>query len=94
MTAGTTQEAAGVTCLYFGNPEECQGCGGWVKAGGGPFEGDRRFCSEDCCADAAELRDRVAQRTATAWCPACGYDNHEHAPGCEAAPEETAGSTS
>ena len=71
-------------CLYFGPADECQSCGGWVKAEGGPFEGDRRFCSEDCYTDAMELRDRIAQRTATAWCRACGYDNHEHAPNCEA----------
>lgn len=71
-----------MTCLYFGNPEECQCCGGWTKADGGPFPGDTRFCSEECFEDAMELSARMAQGAATAWCPACGYDNHEHAPGC------------
>lgn len=74
-------------CLYFGNPEECQNCGGWTKAGGGPFPPDARFCSVECFEDAMELRARMAERTATAWCPACGYDNREHAPGCSAQKE-------
>jgi hypothetical protein len=71
-------------CLYFGIPEECQNCGGWTKAEGGPFPGDDRFCSLECFEDAMELTSRRAQQFATAWCPACGYDNHEHAPDCAA----------
>ena len=80
MSTETTQEAAGMICLYFGPADECRCCGGWTKAGGGPFEGDRRFCSEDCYADDQERQARIAARQA--WCPACGYDQGEHAPDC------------
>ena len=79
-TAETTQEGAGMICLYFGDPCECQWCGGCTKAEGGPFEGDSRFCSEDCAADAAE-RAREQERR-RACCPRCGYDRQEHAPDC------------
>lgn len=79
-TTETTQEAAGMICLYFGPADECRYCGGWTKAGGGPFEGDPRFCSEDCYADAATRAEETARRTA--WCPECGYDNSEHGPDC------------
>lgn len=73
----------GLICLYFGNPEERQGCGGWVKAEGGPFPGDPRYCSEDCFADA---QDRAAREQARlACCPDCGYDCGEHGPACTAA---------
>jgi hypothetical protein len=67
-------------CLYFGNPEECQGCGGWVKADGGPFEGDPRFCSEDCAAEVARRIEAAAGRLRC--CPECGFDNNEHDEGC------------
>lgn len=67
-------------CLYFGPADECRYCGGWTKAGGGPFEGDPRFCSEDCYADAATRAEETARRSA--WCPACGYDNSEHGSDC------------
>jgi hypothetical protein len=71
-------------CLYFGNPEECQSCGGWLKAEGGPFPGDSRYCSRDCFEDA---REREAQRAARLkCCDECGYDNAEHDPSCPAAP--------
>ena len=73
------------TCLYFGTPGECQNCGGWTGAEGGPFPGDSRYCSEDCYADAQELGRRIAERIAISWCPDCGFDNQEHAPDCEAA---------
>ena len=72
-----------MVCLYFGNPEECQSCGGWVKAGGGPFPGDSRYCSEDCFADAQERAAESERRAA--WlrgCEECGYDCGEHAPTC------------
>lgn len=67
-------------CLYAGPGDECWGCGGWTKAGGGPFPGDSRFCCEDCAADFSErarLRD-----LRMACCPECGFDNQEHAEGC------------
>lgn len=73
-------ETAGFVCLYFGSGEDCWNCGGWLKAAGGPFDGDSRFCSEDCFADAAIRAEEIARRTA--WCPKCGYDNSEHAPDC------------
>ena len=69
--------------LCYGNPEECQGCGGWVKADGGPFEGDPRFCSEDCFAAVAERIRLAAERLAC--CPECGFDNSEHGDGCTVA---------
>lgn len=67
-------------CLYLGQGE-CWNCGGWVKAAGGPFPGDRRFCGEECYADYQERQARIAAREQ--WCPACGYDQGEHDPGCE-----------
>ena len=79
-TTETEQEAAGMICLYFGPADECRYCGGWTKAAGGPFEGDPRFCSEDCFTDAAE-RAREQERR-RACCPQCGYDRQEHAPDC------------
>jgi hypothetical protein len=73
-------ETAGFVCLYFGSGEDCRYCGEWLKAAGGPFDGDPRFCSEDCFADAKERDAREARRLAC--CPECGYDNSEHAPDC------------
>ena len=81
-TAETTQEGAGMICLYFGDPCECQWCGGCTKAEGGPFEGDSRFCSEDCYADAAERAQE--QELRLACCPECGPARQEHAPDCPA----------
>lgn len=82
-------DTAHVICLYFGTPGECQNCGGSVYAEGedgfcGPFEGDPRYCSEDCFADAQEFQQRQARYWATEWCPTCGFDRHEHAPDCTA----------
>ena len=71
---------SGFACLYFGPEDECWNCGGFTKAEGGPFEGDRKFCSEDCFADYQE-RYRLAAE-GPAWCPACGYDQGEHALDC------------
>jgi hypothetical protein len=73
-------ETTGFVCLYFGSGEDCRNCGGWLKAAGGPFDGDSRYCSEDCFADAQERESQYAQRMAC--CPECGYDNQEHAPEC------------
>ena len=74
------QARPGFTCLYFGNPEECQNCGGWTGAEGGPFPGDSRYCSEDCYADAQDRARVVNYRMAC--CPECGFDNAEHDTGC------------
>jgi hypothetical protein len=80
---------ASMVCLYFGNAEECQNCGGWTRAEGGPFPGDPRYCSEDCFADAQE---RAAQREKRlACCPECGYDCGEHGPACTANSENRKG---
>ena len=87
MSTGT----AGFVCLYFGTGEDCWNCGGWLKAAGGPFDGDSRYCSEDCFADAQEREARTAQRRAC--CPQCGYDRQEHAPDCSANAETTAEET-
>ena len=66
--------------LCFGPGTECQYCGGWVRAGGGPFAADTRFCSRDCFEDAMEQAAAWAVRAA--WCAECGYDCGEHDPGC------------
>ena len=75
------QAAPGMICLYFGDPCECQNCGGCVKAEGGPFPGDARYCSEDCFADAQQRAAETARRAA--WCPECGFDCGEHGPDCK-----------
>jgi hypothetical protein len=78
-----------MVCLYFGDSEECQNCGGRVRAEGGPFPGDSRYCSEDCFADAQERAAESERRRA--WlrgCPECGYDCGEHAPDCSTANQE------
>lgn len=67
-------------CLYTGPADECRGCGGWTKAGGGPFPGDTRFCSEDCYADTQERTRQLDLRMAC--CPECGFDNQEHSDQC------------
>lgn len=53
-------------CLYLGNPEECQCCGGWIHADGCVPKGmpaiDGKFCSVEChdaIADLIERRGRV-----------------------------------
>jgi hypothetical protein len=69
-------------CLYSGPADECRSCGGWTKAGGGPFPGDSRFCSEDCYADDQDRQAKIAAREQ--WCPECGYDQGEHGPDCKA----------
>lgn len=77
--------APGLVCLYFGDPCECQNCGGCVTAEGGPFPGDPRYCSEDCFAEAQARRAVAEARDAT--CGRCGFDRGEHQPGCPAIPE-------
>lgn len=77
-----------ITYLCYGNPEECPNCGGWTRAGKGRDRGPftdatgEDFCSEDCAEEAAMFRDRGRRQAAKGWCPGCGYDNNEHAPGC------------
>lgn len=78
-----------VVCLYTGLGE-CWNCGGSTRSidpvtgKQGPFEGDRRFCSEECCAEADERweRERLALERQRALCPECGFDNQEHDDGC------------
>ena len=72
--------APGLICLYFGNPEECQNCGGWTGAESGPFPGDSRYCSQSCFEDAAERATAAAARLRC--CDDCGYDQGEHSPEC------------
>jgi hypothetical protein len=50
-----------VICLYFGEPDECQNCGGSASLGGtqerlGTPEGT--FCSTECHDEAIEARER------------------------------------
>lgn len=51
----------------------------------GPFEGDPRFCSEDCYADHQKWVEREERARASEYCQTCGFDRHEHAPDCAAA---------
>lgn len=66
---------------------ECTACGGALPPE--PIPSARgsalRYCSVDCHDDWEQHLDDEASRLASAWCPTCGYDRHEHAPGCEAA---------
>lgn len=76
-------------CLYFGTPGECQNCGGSTRSVGedghrGPFEGDRRYCSEDCYAESMIYQERMRRWAVKSWCPECGFDNDEHNVGCRA----------
>jgi hypothetical protein len=77
--------SAGVICLYFGTPGECQCCGGSTHAEGGPFEPDPRFCSRECAEEIYERQSRAQDYYRNNWCPECGYDNFEHDPGCKRA---------
>ncbi len=77
--------------LCSGDLDECQNCGGSNTLGGTqhPVENGRggRYCSTDCLEEADEFqaRARAEHERRFACCPACGYDNAEHAPGCEGA---------
>jgi hypothetical protein len=76
--------------LCYGSRTECWNCGGYTKAidpdtgKPGPFEGDDRFCSEECCAEADERweREKRQRELMLACCPECGFDNQEHDEGC------------
>ena len=74
--------------LCFGTPGECQNCGGSTRSideetgERGPFEGDPRFCSEDCFAESQMFAERARRQAASDWCPSCGFDRHEHADDC------------
>lgn len=49
---------------------------GWLRAG------SRTYCTPECLEEwEAHLADLERERSA-AWCPTCGYDQHEHAPDC------------
>lgn len=66
--------------LCFGSPTECWNCGGHTHAAGGPFPGDRQYCSEECYVEATEYAklQATALRRVFDICPECGYDNQEH----------------
>lgn len=81
----TPTETPGIRMvLCFGTGEECWCCGGYTKAADGPFEGDNRYCSEECFADwDARLRTEEQQRKKVfACCKECGFDNAEHDTTC------------
>lgn len=84
-------ETSGFICMWRGWPGECPNCGGWTKADGcepiQAFDGFT-YCTSECAEEAAELADRERRRFASNWCPACGYDNHEHADDCTGEPVE------
>jgi hypothetical protein len=67
--------------------DECAVCGGWLHTTQrGGFESPvGRICHPDEFDDAEDMAARFTPRDD--WCPACGYDNHEHAPGCETRPQ-------
>lgn len=52
----------------------------------GPFAAmdGSNYCTSDCAEEAAEFRTRALRWTESTWCSSCGYDNHEHGPGCPA----------
>lgn len=83
-----TGDQAGDIILCFGTPGECQCCGGSTTSVDaetgerGPFEGDSRFCSEDCFAEVQEMAEHQRQMIAAATCSTCGFDNFEHADDC------------
>lgn len=66
----------------------CLNCGGFTRSVDpdtgerGPFDHDPRFCCEDCYAEAQMFAERARREAASDWCPACGYDRHEHADDC------------
>lgn len=63
--------------------DECAVCGGWlhVDRRGGHESPIGRICHPDELDDALEIAT-WGQRND--WCPACGFDNHEHADACPA----------
>lgn len=71
--------------VCHGSPTECPNCGGWngrLPIIDGAAMAPEQFCSGGCAEEAARFRDRARREAASNWCPACGYDNHEHADGC------------
>lgn len=85
--------------LCTGSRTECWNCGGHTHSldpdtgQPGPFEGDSRYCSEDCYAESGE-RERIQAEQSLlryALCPDCGFDNQEHDEGCIAACAERPG---
>jgi hypothetical protein len=69
--------------LCFGSPDECQNCGGSASLGGTQEPivcGVGTYCSMECHDESLDFMERT--KRISDWCPACGYDNHEHSPDC------------
>jgi hypothetical protein len=68
--------------------QTCWNCGGWVHAGDPPEvpEGEEpiggHYCSVECHDEALRFAERARKAFVSDWCPQCGYDRHEHGPGC------------
>ena len=81
------KEGTDVICLYFGDPDECQNCGGSATLGGTQEAlktPEGTFCSADCHDEAVEFAERAKAGHRSNWCPECGFDNHEHSTECHA----------
>lgn len=70
----------------IGIAPECANCGdaSWWYRCEAPIVNDKgvKFCSVECADDWDTRVEREARHRATDWCPACGFDNHEHNVGC------------
>lgn len=70
-------------CVFMGSRDECVECG--CFAGRDCIVNEHgRYCSVECAHEYGARMDGVRRDRATEWCPACGYDRHEHAPDCAA----------
>lgn len=68
-------------------PDTCCCCGGSASLGGAqePVPGSvpaLRYCSMECHDDWENYLAGMREWAATNFCPACGFDNHEHQRGC------------
>lgn len=58
---------ADMICLYYGDPEECLNCGGWVGCAGidgGIVTDFGRYCCEDCVDESIEFGERMKAQLA------------------------------
>ncbi len=75
--------------LCYGDDDECVNCGGSAERRYRPERIDRTdyggpWCCLECHDESIEFAARAKAERAAAWCSSCGYDNHEHRPGCAA----------
>jgi hypothetical protein len=84
-----SESGAYYLCLLSMPEDLCWFCGEWLHAeeveGGIEGPDGHRFCSGGCIEALARMKARDEYRK-TNWCPACSYDNWEHAPDCRSGP--------